>query len=163
MLLYDLHKYKYGLHPSQISQWKGHLLAVMDWYSRYVLGWNLSSTLDSHFCVQALRESLQQGRPQIFNTDQGSQFTSQAFTKELEEREVQISMDGKGRVFDNIFIERLWRTVKYEQVYLVEYEQVRDIRRSLCSYFTFYNKQRWHQSLEYKTPYEVHFGHSCSV
>lgn len=143
-----------------IRLWRGfvYLAAVMDWYSRYVLSWSLSTTLDCWFCVEALRRALAVGRPQIFNTDQGSQFTSAASIDILREAGVAISMDGRGRAFDNIFVERLWRSVKYEEVYLKEYGVVDEARRSLRDYFTFYNTERLHQSLGYKTPAEVYFG-----
>jgi putative transposase len=133
-----------------------YLVAVMDWFSRYVVGWSVSITLDAEFCVEALIESLSLSKPQIFNTDQGSQFTSTAFTGVLESQGVAISMDGRGRAFDNIFIERLWRSVKYEEVYLKEYDGVKEAVRSLGEYFRFYNQERPHQSLGYKTPYQVY-------
>lgn len=135
-----------------------YLVAVMDWYSRYVLSWQLSNTLESTFCLEALDQALTQGRPEIFNTDQGAQFTSTAFTEVLEAAQIQISMDGKGRAFDNIFNERLWRTVKYEDVYLKQYETVPLLFRGLDSYFTFYNRERPHQSLGYQTPALVYRG-----
>jgi putative transposase len=135
-----------------------YLAAVMDWFSRYVLAWEISNTLDGWFCVNVLRRALQIGRPEIFNTDQGVQFTSPAFTGELESRGIAVSMDGRGRVFDNIFIERLWRTVKYEDVYLKDYEDPRQAMAGLERYFTFYNAQRPHQALDYATPQRVHFG-----
>ncbi len=122
-----------------------YLVAVMDWFSRYVLSWEVSITLESDFCVEALKCALRYGRPDIFNTDQGSQFTSIEFTKILLEAGVQISMDGKGRAFDNIFSERLWRTVKYEEVYLREYQTVAEARYYLGRYFDFYNNDRLHQ------------------
>jgi putative transposase len=131
----------------------------MDWYSRYVLSWSLSITLDSWFCVEALRRALTVGRPQIFNSDQGSQFTSEAFTSILQQAGVMISMDGRGQVFDNIFVERLWRSVKYEEVYLKDYGVVDEARRGLSDYFALYNTERLHQSLGYKTPAEVYSGY----
>jgi putative transposase len=137
-----------------------YLVAVMDWYSRYVLSWQLSNTLESTFCLEALQQALRQGRPEIFNTDQGAQFTAAAFTEILKAAEIQISMDGKGRAFDNIFNERLWRTVKYEDVYLKQYETVPNLFRGLDSYFTFYNQERPHQSLGYQTPARVYKGQS---
>jgi putative transposase len=133
-----------------------YLVAIIDWYSRYVLAWRLSNTLDTDFCVEALEEALEHGKPEIFNTDQGSQFTAEAFTKILEQHQIKISMDGKGSYNDNLFIERLWRTVKYEEVYLKAYQNGRDVRYSLDRYFRFYNFQRPHQSLEYRTPAEVY-------
>lgn len=132
-----------------------YLVAIIDWYSRHVLSWRLSNTLDAGFCVQALEEALTKGVPEIFNTDQGAQFTSEAFTSLLDRHGVRISMDGKGRYSDNLFIERLWRTVKYEEVYLKAYEDGRDARASIGDYFRFYNTERPHQSLGYRTPAEV--------
>lgn len=135
-----------------------YLVAVMDWYSRYVLAWRLSNTLDAGFCVEALEEALSVNRPEIFNTDQGVQFTSSRFTATLTSAEVRISMDGRGRCFDNIMVERLWRSVKYEEVYLKDYQRVRDAACGLSDYFPFYNLERGHQSLDYRTPYEVYHG-----
>ena len=133
-----------------------YLVAIMDWFSRYVISWELSITLDTQFCIDALQRALLISKPDIFNTDQGSQFTSIAFTDVLKDAGVQISMDGKGRVFDNIFVERLWRTVKYEEVYLKDYGSVDEARRSIGRYFEFYNNVRLHQSLGYRTPCEVY-------
>jgi putative transposase len=133
-----------------------YLVAVMDWFSRYVLSWELSVTLESEFCVSALQQALSLGRPEIFNTDQGSQFTSIDFTKVLLDAGIQISMDGRGRVFDNIFSERLWRTVKVEEVYLRDYQTVAEARYSLGRYFGLYNNRRLHQALGYSTPAEVY-------
>ncbi len=134
-----------------------YLVVIMDWYSRYVLSWRLSNTLDADFCVDALEEALSKAKPEIFNTDQGSQFTSDAFTGMLLEQDIQISMDGKGRYLDNIFVERLWRSVKYEEVYLKAYEGVGEAKSGLGTYLDFYNDERPHQSLEYRTPRQV-FG-----
>lgn len=133
-----------------------YLVAIMDWFSRYVLSWEISITLESDFCVSALKQALGNGKPDIFNTDQGSQFTSTDFTDALLNAQIQISMDGKGRVFDNIFIERLWRTVKVEDVYLRDYQTVAEARYYLGRYFAFYNNQRLHQALDYQTPAEVY-------
>jgi putative transposase len=133
-----------------------YLVAVLDWHSRYVLSWEISNTLDGEFCLTALERALQQGKPDIFNTDQGVQFTAHAFTGRLERAGVQISMDGKGRVFDNIFIERLWRTVKYEHIYLNEYDTGLDLVAGLANYFDFYNHERFHQHLGYRTPAQVY-------
>jgi putative transposase len=133
-----------------------YLVAAMDWFSRYVLSWEVSVTLESEFCVSAMEQALSFGRPEIFNTDQGSQFTSIDFTKILLNANVQISMDGKGRVFDNIFSERLWRTVKVEEVYLRDYETVAEARYNLSRYFELYNNRRLHQALGYRTPAEVY-------
>ena len=135
-----------------------YLVAIIDWFSRYVLAWQLSNTLDGHFCVQTLQQALQQGQPDIFNTDQGAQFTAAIFTDALETAGVRVSMDGRGRALDNIFVERLWRTVKYEDIYLKEYATVPALLSGLTSYFAFYNGERLHQSLGYRTPAEVHFG-----
>ena len=134
------------------------LLAILDWYSRYVLAWVVSNTQDTTFCLQALEQAFQQGCPEIFNSDQGCQFTSVAFTRRLKAAGVQISMDGRGRVFDNIFIERLWRTVKYEHVYLQDYRNGGDLERGLTAYFHFYNTARPHQALAYRTPAQVHWS-----
>lgn len=133
-----------------------YLVAVMDWYSRYVLAWQLSNTLDRAFCLEALERALQHGQPEIFNTDQGVQFTAQAFTHKLETCGIQISMAGRGRAFDNIFVERLWRSVKYEDVYLKEYASVPALYHGLKAYFELYNHERPHQSLAYQTPADVH-------
>jgi putative transposase len=135
-----------------------YLVAIIDWFSRYVLSWQLSNTMDVHFCLVALEQALQVGKPQIFNSDQGSQFTSEAFTSFLERREIKISQDGKGRAFDNIFVERLWRSVKYEEVYLKDYSTVGIAIQSLGKYFEFYNHQRLHQSLNYQVPAAVYFS-----
>ena len=135
-----------------------YLVAIMDWHSRYVLAWQLSNTLDGLFCLDALDLALAQGKPDIFNTDQGVQFTAQAFTSRLEAAGIRISMDGRGRALDNVFVERLWRTVKYEHVYLHEYALVPELEKGLHEYFTFYNQERLHQSLSYQTPAEVHFA-----
>jgi len=132
-----------------------YMVAIIDWYSRYVLSWRLSNTLDAGFCIEALKEALRKGQPDIFNTDQGAQFTDEAFTGLLQQHGVRISMDGKGRYSDNLFIERLWRTVKYEEVYLKAYQDGRDARVGIGDYFRFYNAERPHQSLGYRTPAEV--------
>ena len=135
-----------------------YLVAIMDWYSRYVVTWQLSNTLDGLFCLQALDQALAQAQPEIFNTDQGAQFTSLEFTSRLEAVGVRVSMDGRGRALDNVFIERLWRSVKYEHVYLYEYAVVPELEKGLNNYFTFYNYERPHQSLAYQTPAEVHLA-----
>jgi putative transposase len=136
-----------------------YLTAVMDWYSRYVLSWEVSVTMEEEFCVSALESALRRhGRPQIFNTDQGSQFTGEAFTGVLKEAEVDISMDGKGRAMDNIMVERLWRSVKYEEVYLKDYASVGELTAALKRYFAFYNEERPHQSHGGRTPAEVYYG-----
>jgi putative transposase len=134
-----------------------YLVAVMDWFSRYVLAWEVSTTLDTAFCVSALQWALAGGpQPEIFNTDQGAQFTSTDFTNELIRRSIRISMDGRGRALDNVFVERLWRSVKYEEVYLSDYPNVETAVSRLGSYFEFYNRERPHQSLGYLTPEEVY-------
>lgn len=133
-----------------------YLVAIMDWYSRFILAWEISTTLDTVFCLAALEQALELSKPGIFNTDQGSQFTSLEFTGRLEQDGVQISMDSRGRVFDNIFIERLWRSVKYEEVYLHQYRTVSEARTLLTKYFLFYNMERLHESLGYQTPYQVY-------
>lgn len=134
-----------------------YLTAVMDWHSRYVLSWEISVTMDDDFCVNALKSAIRQyGRPDIFNTDQGSQYTGKAFTGVLQENDIKISMDGKGRAMDNIFIERLWRSVKYEEIYLNEYQNVKDLIVALKKYFDFYNFERTHQSLDDQMPIEVY-------
>ena len=132
-----------------------YLVAIMDWHSRYVLSWRLSNTMEVDFCVEALAEALSKGCPDIFNTDQGSQFTSEAFTGVLLEQRIRISMDGKGRYADNIFVEPLWRSIKYEEVYLKAYENRSEARRGIGAYLDFYNQERPHQALGYRTPGEV--------
>lgn len=136
----------------------------MDWYSRYVLSWKISNTLDSSFCIEALEDALMlYGFPEIFNSDQGSQFTSDAFTGLLLANKIKISMDARGRVFDNIFIERLWRSVKYEEVYLHDYASTKEAKEKLGVYLNFYDFARHHQSLDYKTPAQVYFGKDWPV
>ena len=135
-----------------------YLVAIMDWHSRYVVAWRLSNTLEAGFCAEELEEALARGKPEVFNTDQGSQFTSLEFTQVLQEHGVRISMDGKGRYSDNIFVERLWRTVKYEEVHLKAYADGHEARRGLEDYFRFYNHLRPHQALGYRTPAEVFHG-----
>ena len=133
-----------------------YLMAVLDWYSRYVLSWSISISLEADFCLEALDTALRRGHPQIFNTDQGSQFTSDAFTGRLVKAGIDVSMDGRGRALDNIFVERLWRTVKYEEVYLKSYESVPEAIASLRAYLRFYNEERLHQSLGYRTPAAIY-------
>jgi putative transposase len=136
-----------------------YLVAIMDWTSRKVLSWRLSNTLDTSFCIEALEEAIETyGAPDIFNTDQGSQFTSEDFTSVLLKNGIKISMDGKGRWMDNVFIERLWRSVKYEDIYLRAYGSVLEVRRGLTAYFKFYNEQRRHQGLDGRTPDEVYWA-----
>jgi putative transposase len=132
-----------------------YLVAVMDWVSRYVLAWRLSNLLDASFCIEALEEALSQGRPEIFNTDQGSQFTDEDFTGVLGAHGVAISMDGRGRFSDNIFVERLWRSLKYEEIYLRAYQNVAEARHGIAAYFEFYNRERLHQALGYRAPRQV--------
>ncbi len=133
-----------------------YLIAIMDWHSRYVLSWELSNSLDTSFCVEALKSALHLSKPEIFNTDQGSQFTSEDFLKPLKDARIQISMDGKGRWIDNVFVERLWRSLKYEEVYLHAYENIKEARLSIGRWINFYNYERPHQSLDYKTTYEIY-------
>jgi putative transposase len=133
-----------------------YLAATIDWYSRYVVAWRLSNTLDGSFCLDMLEEALGRGGPEVFNTDQGAQFTAAAFTGRLLSAGVAVSMDGRGRCLDNVFVERLWRSVKYEDVYLRGYEAVPDLERGLGRYFAFYNEERLHQALGYRTPAAVY-------
>jgi putative transposase len=133
-----------------------YLAAIIDWFSRYVLAWRLSNTLDGSFCLEMLDEALSRGRPEVFNTDQGVQFTAQAWTGRLEAAGVAVSMDGKGRCLDNVFVERLWRTVKYEDIYLWRYEGVPQLQQGLRRYFPYYNERRLHQALDYRTPADVY-------
>lgn len=141
-----------------------YLTAVMDWYSRYVLSWEVSITLEDSFCVSTLESALRRfPKPDIFNTDQGSQYTGNAFIKTLKDNDIRISMDGKGRAMDNIMIERLWRSVKYEEVYLKEYQSVGELLKALREYFDFYNYERPHQTLDVRTPAEVYWGKSVAT
>ena len=133
-----------------------YLMAVIDWFSRYVLAWEISVTLDTSFCLEALDRALQKATPEIFNTDQGVQFTSTEFVNRLKAADIRISWDGRGRALDNIFVERLWRSVKYEEVYIKDYQSVADARRNIQTYFTFYNQERLHQALDYQTPAQVY-------
>ena len=135
-----------------------YLVAVMDWFSRFVLSWSLSVTMEVAFCVEALKRALRRGRPAIFNSDQGSQFSSEKFTGELAGRQIAISMDGRGRCMDNIFVERLWRSLKYEEVYLKDYASMAEARAGIARYFQFYNHERLHQSLDYRTPAAIYLG-----
>jgi len=135
-----------------------YLAATIDWFSRLVVAWRLSNTLDGAFCQEMLEAALASGAPEVFNTDQGAQFTARAFTERVERAGAAVSMDGRGRCLDNVFVERLWRSVKYEDVYLRGYESVPELERGLAAYFRFYNTGRPHQSLDYRTPAEVHAG-----
>ena len=135
-----------------------YLVAVMDWFSRYVLSWALSITMDVRFCLEALEQALRVSKPDVFNSDQGAQFTSVDFTRRLTQAGIRISMDGRGRALDNVFVERLWRSVKYEEVYLKDYGTPREAIQGLEAYFAFYNGERLHQSLNYQTPAAVYFG-----
>ena len=135
-----------------------YLVAIIDWYSRYVLSWRLSNTLDGRFCLEALDAALAQGTPEIFNTDQGAQFTAAKFTTRLVDAEIRVSMDGRGRALDNVFVERLWRSVKYEDVYIRDYATVPELEAGMERYFTFYNSERPHQSLDYQVPATVHWA-----
>lgn len=133
-----------------------YLMAIIDWYSRYVLNWALSTTLEAEFCIEALAELLERSTCEVFNTDQGTQFTTTRFTDLLIDKDIQVSMDGRGRALDNIFVERLWRTVKYEKVYLSDFQSVQDAYSGIKEYFEFYNHERLHQSLDYRTPAQVY-------
>lgn len=139
-----------------------YLAAVIDWFSRYVIAWRLSNTLDGSFCTEMLEEALRAGKPEVFNTDQGVQFTASAFTGRLESVGVAVSMDGRGRALDNVFAERLWRSVKYEDIYIRGYEAVPELKRGLGRYFAFYNDDRLHQSLGYRTPAAAYRG-ACAT
>jgi len=139
-------------------------MAIIDWHSRSVLNWRISTTLEAEFCIDALEETLAKGgRCEIFNTDQGTQFTTKRFTESLLARGIKVSMDGKGRALDNIFVERLWRSVKYEDIYLKEYDSVQSVKTGLDEYFEFYNHQRYHPSLGYKRPAEIYDGKSAQL
>jgi putative transposase len=135
-----------------------YLVAVMDWFSKYVLSWEISNTLDVHFCLNALDKALRLGKPEIFNTDQGSQFTSQCFIDKVLGNKIKLSMDSKGRALDNIFIERLWRSLKYEDIYLKEYQTYQELYLGIKNYFYFYNNIRTHQTLKYNTPADIYMN-----
>ena len=139
-----------------------YCVAVIDWYSRYVLAWNISNTQDADFCLSVLNEALRSETPRIFNTDQGSQFTSTTFIQRLQDANISISMDGRGRALDNVFIERLWRSLKYEDLYLHNYSDATALRYGMTKYFEFYNHRRYHQALNYQTPAAVYFQRSSS-
>ena len=135
-----------------------YLVAIIDWFSRYILSWRVSINLENEFCIEALEEAIEKhGQPEIFNTDQGSQFTSKDFITALTERKIKISMDGKGRALDNVFIERFWRSLKQEKIYLIILNTVKEAKNAITNYMSFYNKKRMHQSLEYLTPEQVYF------
>lgn len=136
----------------------GYCVAIMDWWSRLVVSWRLSNSMDVNFCLEALEEAFSKGKPEIFNTDQGSQFTSIFFIEALLQEQVRISWDGRGRALDNVFIERLWRSLKHEDVYLKDYKELIEARDGIGSYFEFYNQSRPHQALRYQTPMKMHFG-----
>jgi putative transposase len=171
------HKYPYLLRNLEITRpdhvWSAdityvplrsgylYLTAILDWYSRYVLAWRLSNSLDTDFCLEALDEALARGRPEIFNTDQGVQYTSREFTGRLQAAGVAISMDGRGRALDNVFVERLWRSVKYEEVYLKDYASGAECRAGLAAYLKFYCEERPHQALGYRTPLEAYRAEEC--
>lgn len=140
-----------------------YLMAILDWFSRYVLGWKLSLSLEADFCIEGLKRVLMNGTCEIFNTDQGAQFTTPQFTGILTEKNIRISMDGKRRSLDNIFVERLWRTLKYELIYLYDYVTVPDVEQAIGGYFHYYNYERPHQSLRYQTPASVYFGRYCDL
>jgi len=147
----------------RLTQGFMYLVAIIDWFSRYVLSWAVSVTLDGGFCLDALEEALRIGRPEILNSDQGVQFTCEEFTGRLEKEKIQISMDGRGRAMDNVFTERLWRSVKYEEVYLHDYDTPPTAVVNLGRYFRFYNGERYHESLNYRTPAAVHFGNVAAA
>jgi putative transposase len=140
-----------------------YLVVILDWYSRYILAWRLSNTLESDFCLEALREALKKGKPEIFNTDQGSQFTSGEFIALLEREGIRVSMDGSGRYIDNLFVERFWRTLKYEEVYLKAYQDMQEARIEISRYIQFYNRERPHQSLGYQTPAQEYYAESIEM
>ena len=140
-----------------------YLTVIMDWYSRYVISWKLSATLENDFCIQALKEALEIGTPKIHNSDQGVRYTAENYITVLAEKEIQISMDGRGRYLDNIFTERLWRTVKYENIYIHDYRDINEAEIGLAQYFQFYNNRRIHQSLNYKTPAEMYFPNNSLI
>lgn len=148
----------WGADITYIPMRKGflYLVAIIDWHSRYVVSWRLSNSMDTSFCIEALEDALAQANPEIFNTDQGSQFTSDDFTDVLKDAQVAISMDGKGRFLDNIFVERLWRSLKYEEVYLKAYADIKEARESIARWIRFYNFERPHQALDYNTPWEIY-------
>ncbi len=134
-----------------------YLVAVIDWHSRYVLSHEISTSIDTEFCLAALEKALKIATPEIFNTDQGSQFTSIDFTKRLHDQDIRVSMDGRGRALDNVIVERLWRSIKYEEVYLHSYETIKEARQNIRNYIEFYNEERLHQALNYQTPKEIHY------
>jgi putative transposase len=135
-----------------------YLVAVIDWFSRYILSWRISISLEADFCIEALKDAIEQyGQPEIFNTDQGSQFTSRDFIAVLEQHKIKISMDGKGRALDNVFIERFWRSLKQEKIYMIILNTVKEAKSAITNYMGFYNNKRMHQALEYLTPKQVHF------
>lgn len=140
-----------------------YLTVIFDWYSRYVISWKLSSTLENEFCIQALKEALETATPEIHNSDQGVQFTAQNYIAVLEEKQIEISMDGRGRYLDNIFTERLWRTVKYENIFIHDYQDIEEARIGLAQYFQFYNHRRMHQSLNYKTPAQIYLPNNSLI
>jgi putative transposase len=156
------------VHPNQVwasditycrlLQGHAYLMVVMDWYSRYVIEWELSTSLEAEFCVRALKRALENNRCEIFNTDQGAQFTSAAWINALKGKHISISMDGRGRYLDNVFVERLWRSVKQECIYRHQFESVKELKTALIEYFNYYNNKRLHQSLDYRTPAEVYFS-----
>lgn len=135
-----------------------YLMAIIDWYSRYVIDWELSITLEAEFCVRALKRALEKNRCDIFNTDQGAQFTSHAWIETLKSKHISISMDGRGRCLDNVFVERLWRSVKQECIYRHQFESVKAVKKALMDYFDYYNNKRMHQALDYRTPADVYFS-----
>ena len=148
-----------GYHHIRLNHGFAYLVAIIDWHSRAILSWRLSNTMDNAFCCEALDEALQKyGSPEVFNSDQGSQFTSQDFINRLKAKHISISMDGRGRALDNVFVERLWRTIKYEDVYIRGYETILEAEVGLSDYFDYYNHQRFHSSLSDRTPWHVYTG-----
>ena len=159
VILYPLHVWSTDITYIRLPNGFVYLVAVIDWFSRLVLSYRLSNSLEAAFCLDAFEEAVENyGRPQIFNTDQGVQFSSQEFVNAVLGKNIRFSMDGRGRALDNIFVERLWRSVKYEDIYLHDYQSMPEVRVGLENYFRFYNTERPHQSLRYKTPYEVHYA-----
>lgn len=158
-IAYPNHVWSSDITYIRLEKGFAYLTVIMDWFSRYVLSWRLSNSLEADFCIQALDEALNQANVEIFNSDQGSQFTTPDFTSLLQTKKIKISMDGRGRCMDNIFTERLWRTVKYENVYLKFYSTIPEAKKGLTDYFQFYNHRRLHEAINYQTPAEIYFNH----
>lgn len=158
-IAYPNHVWSSDITYIRLEKGFAYLTVIMDWFSRYVLSWRLSNSLEADFCIQALDEALNQANVEIFNSDQGSQFTTPDFTSLLQTKKIKISMDGRGRCMDNIFTERLWRTIKYENVYLKFYSTIPEAKKGLTDYFQFYNHRRLHEAINYQTPAEIYFNH----